>query len=58
MSDELEGLRAELQRRMTCRPATSWSPRLLSALIAVFDLEFGPLPNSSERPKLRIVGEV
>lgn len=38
--DETDHLRMEVARRFDAYPADDWSPRLLAALIAVFDLEF------------------
>ncbi|AKN17478.1 hypothetical protein MHAE_04355 [Mycobacterium haemophilum DSM 44634] len=38
---DLKYLRKELAARFDSYPSDDWSPRLLAALIAVFDLEFG-----------------
>lgn len=54
---ELDRLRRELQSRLEFRPARHWSARLLAAMIAVFDLEFGELVEPpAGRPKLSVVG--
>lgn len=54
--DELRRLRRELQSRMEFRPARYWSARLLSALIAVFDMEFGhPDLGNGGKPRLSVV---
>lgn len=57
--EDVESLRAKVQQRMLARPAASWSPRLLLALVAVFDLEFGGSPGDGGlkpgRPRLTIV---
>lgn len=56
VDDDLDRLRGELQRRFESHPAYGWSSRLLTALIAVFDLEFTDGPSDPEpRPRLRIV---
>lgn len=48
----LDSLRGEVQLRLESHPAREWSPRLLRALIAIFDLEFG---EPSRPPNLRLV---
>ncbi|WP_142305273.1 hypothetical protein [Mycobacterium intracellulare] len=53
---DIDHLRIEMARRFDAYPTDSWSPNLLAALIAVFDLEFGvPDSDSPKGPGLRVV---
>lgn len=58
MSDQqqptgIEYLRRELLNRMDAQPFDDWSPALLRALIAVFDLNgFAPATQHGFRPHL------
>lgn len=59
-SDDLRVLRQQVQQRLEAYPARLWSARFLSALIALFDLEFGcgfgdGGLEAGHRPRLRIV---
>lgn len=54
--DPTEWLRSELLRRVEVHPVRSWSPPLLAAMIAVFDLAAPELPlQPPKRPTLTLV---
>jgi hypothetical protein len=46
LPDVVDTLRSELLRRVERHPVHSWSPQLLTAMIAVIDLQFGSKASS------------
>jgi hypothetical protein len=46
---DVDHLRSELLRRCAAHPVRSWSPAMLSAMIAVFDL-WGSQPPTPRQP--------
>ncbi len=48
---ELEHLRLALVERFDSHPPSTWSPKLLAAVVAVIDVEYGPPPPEPSGPR-------
>ena len=53
--DELERLRAALVERFERHPPSTWSAKLLTAVVAVIDVEFDPPPEQPGPRRLSLV---